>query len=399
MGRPRKQNREPFWRSERHCWFVYVAARQVRLSPDKDEAWRLWHEIMAKPPEPDRPIAPGPDIHVIEILDAFLDWCQRNKAPRTYDWYRDFFRHFVSTLPSALKVTDLKAYHLTQAMDARQDWSNNTRNNFVTAVKRAFNWALDEELIERNPVGRVKKPAREPREMAILPSEYAAIIDAVRDPNFRDLIEITWESGMRPQEIRKIEARFFDAAASRIIFPPKEAKGKKYYRIIYLTPRAKDIVAGLAESRPHGPLLLNSEGQPWTKDAINCSFRRLRVVLGLRIMEANGEAIEEVPRFRKWDVKAERLAEARREHRERLKRRRKDIKKRAMELTKQYHLGALRKGYATEALKAGIDVVSLAHLMGHRDPSMISKVYGQVQHDPDYMASLAKRTKRKAIGG
>jgi hypothetical protein len=33
--------------------------------------------------------------------------------------------------------------------------------------------------------------------------------------------------------------------------------------------------------------------------------------------------------------------------------------------------------------------------MGHRDPSMISKVYGQVQHDPEYMASLSERTKRK----
>jgi hypothetical protein len=37
---------------------------------------------MAKPPEPDRPIAPGPDIQVIEVLDAFLGWCQRHKAAR-----------------------------------------------------------------------------------------------------------------------------------------------------------------------------------------------------------------------------------------------------------------------------------------------------------------------------
>jgi hypothetical protein len=35
----------------------------------------------------------------------------------------------------------------------------------------------------------------------------------------------------------------------------------------------------------------------------------------------------------------------------------------------------------------------MCRLMGHRDPSMISKVYGQVQFDPEYMASLANRTK------
>jgi integrase len=301
VARPRKQCPEPFWRSERDCWFVQIGKRQHRLAPDKDEAWQLWHEIMAKPPEPDRPLTPGPDIQVNEILDAFLDWCQKHKAPRTYNLYRDFFRHFVAMLPPALKVTDLKAYHLTQAMDIRPEWSNNTRNDFVSAVKRAFNWALDEEMIERNPIARAKKPAREAREMAVLPAEYALIIEAIRDPNFRDLIEFSWETRPRPQEIRKIEARFFDARASRIVFPPKEAKGKKYYPIIYLTPRARDIVARLAETRPRGPLVLNSEGQAWTKDAINCAFRRLRVTLGLQIMEANGEAIEEVPRFRKWD--------------------------------------------------------------------------------------------------
>ena len=55
MGRPRKQNREPFWRSDRSCYYVQHGTRQVRLSPDKDEAWRLWHEFMARPPEPDGP--------------------------------------------------------------------------------------------------------------------------------------------------------------------------------------------------------------------------------------------------------------------------------------------------------------------------------------------------------
>lgn len=397
MGRPKR--REPFWRSDRQCYYVQHGTRQIRLSPDKEEAWRKWHEFMAKPPEPEPIFVPGPDTQVVEILDAFLDWCSRHKAPRTYDWYRDFFRHFVSTLPPALKVTDLKPYHLTQAMDGRADWSNNTRNNFVTAVKRAFNWVLDEELIERNPVGRVKKPAREAREMAILPTEYAAIIDAVRDPNFRDLIELNWESGMRPQEIRKIEARFFDPETSRIVFPPKEAKGKKYHRVIYLTPRAKEIVTRLAESRQHGPLLLNSEGKPWTKDAINCAFRRLRVTVGLRIMMAKGEKTEHVPRFRKWDIEPERLADARRAHRETLKRRRKEIRKRAMELTRQFHLGALRNGYATEALKAGIDTVTVAHLLGHRDPSMVSRIYGQVQNDPAHMASAAMRAKRNGTTG
>jgi hypothetical protein len=76
--------------------------------------------------------------------------------------------------PPALKVTGLKPFRLTRAQEARPDWSNNTRDDFVTAVKRAFNWALDEELIEKNPVARAKKPARDAREVIAMPAPHAA---------------------------------------------------------------------------------------------------------------------------------------------------------------------------------------------------------------------------------
>ncbi len=204
------------------------------------------------------------------------------------------------------------------------------------------------------------------------------------------MIEFNWVTGARPQGSRKIEARFFDG--SRIVFPPKEAKGKKYYQIIYLNPRPTEIVERLVNEHPEGPLLLNSEGKPWTEDAINCTIRRLRSRLGQRLMKPGD--IEEIPRFRKWDVPKERLVEARAAHRERLAWRRKDVKKRAIELSKQYHLGALRKGFATKAPKNGVEVVSLARMMGHRDPSMLSRVYAQVQSDQEYMSEQAIKAKK-----
>jgi integrase len=101
-------------------------------------------------------------------------------------------------------------------------------------------------------------------------------------------------------------------------------------------------------------------------------------------------------RFKKAGVEAEKLVEAKSTHRANVKEWQKDEQRLARELGTKYHLDAFRKGFATEALKAGVDVVGLAHLMGHRDASMISRVYGQVQHDPEYMASLSERTKQKA---
>src|SRR5262249_39557279 len=157
-------------------------------------------------------------------------------------------------------VADLKPYHVTRALAGFPQWSNNTKHDFISAVKRAFNWAADEEMIERSPLARVKKPAREAREMAVSPAEYAGGIAAIQEPNFRDLIELSWETGARVQELRKIEARFLDLDTSRVVFPPKLSKGKKYHRVIYLTGQAQAILRRLAEAHPQGVLLRNSEG-------------------------------------------------------------------------------------------------------------------------------------------
>jgi hypothetical protein len=37
-----------FWRKSVKCYYVHHADRMVRLSPDKDEAERLWHQLMIK---------------------------------------------------------------------------------------------------------------------------------------------------------------------------------------------------------------------------------------------------------------------------------------------------------------------------------------------------------------
>jgi integrase len=60
-------------------------------------------------------------------------------------------------------------------------------------------------------------------------------------------------------------------------------------------------------------------------------------------------------------------------------------------------MGPFRKGFTTEALKNGVDTVTLAHLLGHRDAAMISRVYGRVQQDPTFMAEAARKAKTARV--
>ena len=187
----------------------------------------------------------------------------------------------------------------------------------------------------------VEKPAYQPRETHVTPVDKETILAAVKLPQFRDLIELAWETGSRPNELRRIEAKHVQG--ERIVFPPREAKGKKHIRVIYLgTDKAREIVHRLSVSHPSGALLRNSEGAAWTKDAINCAFCRLKKKIGVK-----------------------------------------------------FHLGAYRKSFVTEGIKNGVDLATLAHLAGHRDATMISKVYARVQADPVHMMDSA----RKAVKG
>jgi len=49
-------------------------------------------------------------------------------------------------------------------------------------------------------------------------------------------------------------------------------------------------------------------------------------------------------------------------------------------------------------LKAGVDAVTVAYLLGHRNPSMLSRVYDHVQQDPEHMAKAAARAKGSQAG-
>jgi site-specific recombinase XerD len=57
----------------------------------------------------------------------------------------------------------------------------------------------------------------------------------------------------------------------------------------------------------------------------------------------------------------------------------------------KYSLYALRHSWATHALERGIDSVTVAVLMGHRDPSTLARVYQHLTHNPVYLREQAKR--------
>ena len=108
--------------------------------------------------------------------------------------------------------------------------------------------------------------------------------------------------------------------------------------MVWLTPSAQEITNRLVNERPEGPLFRNSFGKPWTKNSIAHAFQRLSAQVGFRVMA--------------------------------------------------YHI---RHTFATDALVAGVDPVTVGVLMGHKDATMVARVYQHVAYRSEHLkASLEK---------
>ena len=335
----------------------------------------------------DRP-EPATADAVVSVLDAFLDWCQKHRAPRTYDWYRDYLQSFAGSIPRDLRVDRLKPIHVQQWVDAQPGWGSGKRGA-ITAVQRAFNWAARIGLIEANPVRHVEKPRAGRRDVVITHEEYAWILGQVRDEEFRDLFVVCWETGCRPQEILAVEARHVDESGGRWVFPPDEVKGKKSHRVVYLTDRALEITRRLMARHPEGPLFRNTDGRPWHPYALNCRFGRLRLAHGRQRIQELGLM---PPRIKRLDAARRSDSESKAAHEEALLRRRERIAELAREHGTKWCLYHFRHSFATRMLEAGTDALTVSALLGHADGAMLAKVYSHLSRNGAYLREKVRAT-------
>jgi integrase len=382
---------KPFFRAPRGLWYVEIDRRQVNLGPDRDEAFRRYHDLMAR--GRDQPEPPTDDA-VALLLDAFLDWCQKHRAARTYDWYRDYLQSFANSIPRNLSVERLKPIHVQQWVDSQAGWGSGKRGA-ITAVQRAFNWAAKMGLIETSPVRHVEKPRAGRREVVITPGEFAWILGRVGDEEFRDLLVVCWETGCRPQEILTVEARHVDLGGGRWVFPPDEAKGKKAHRVVYLTEQALEITQGLMARHPEGPLFRNTNGRPWHPYALNCRFGRLRLAHGRQRIEKLGLL---PPKIKRLDVAHRRNPKTRAAHEEAVRRRGKLIAGLARDHGTKWCLYHLRHSFATRLLEAGTDALTVSALLGHADGAMLAMVYSHLSKSDVYLRDAVRAAAKSHDG-
>ncbi|NQV26375.1 MAG: tyrosine-type recombinase/integrase [Rhodopirellula sp.] len=380
---------KPWFRKERQAWFVTINGAQHNLGPDKNQAYDRFHELMRQPTQRrvSSQLMPA-------IIDEFLDWSLRNRAAPTYEWYRYRLERFAQMYPN-LRIADLRPFHVERWV-AQYDFSRTSRRNYLRSVKRCVRWAKLQGIVDSDPIAELEVPSADRKEVVVSEDEYTQILTSIRDAGLKDLVEVTWQTGCRPQESLRVEARHVDVKRQRWVFPTTESKGRKQPRIVYLNDSAFEITMRLVQRNPTGRLFRNSKDEPWTKDSVGCAFTRIMIRMGKLELKRQGIAVSDhdidamIPTLKRTKRSQGRVvnkteSELRSEARIKL------ANKLAASVAPRYSLYALRHTWATRALESGLDGLTVAILMGHSDPSTLAKVYQHLTHDPQHMLSLAKR--------
>ena len=149
----------PWYWPERNAWFTILTGQRHPLGDHPSDLplplkrkgkWvippsieKQFHSLLAAPEV--RTIAlTTSGLSVSELFDKFLDWTQKNKAARTFEWYRDHLQSFLNHLGTGrIAASDLRPFHVIEWIGKHPGWSPAYHRGAIVAVQRPFNWAQE----------------------------------------------------------------------------------------------------------------------------------------------------------------------------------------------------------------------------------------------------------------
>lgn len=289
MGRPHK----PWLRKDSQTWVVKIKGKQYTLAKGKKnraEAIKAFHELMASIDRP--PTGDTSSVTVGSLADYFLTWSKNRHTAGHYERNALYVRSWVEfigrqRLASSISHEDVERWFasvdLARQKKGKTDWSPSTKQTVIEILRRQYGWGMKHKppFVFDNPLRDLVGPGYEQREATLDAATVAKILAATKDHPVRHVIEFMWETGCRPSEAYWMEIKHVNMAQGVVIMASKTTRVTKKKRVIYLTPRAKEIVAAMIAAYGSGPVFRRDTGKPWDYNAVNHIFGRLRAKLGL----------------------------------------------------------------------------------------------------------------------
>jgi site-specific recombinase XerD len=280
--------KKPWFRNQTGWWYVSIrngsSYDQVKLvkAPNTKEGKKLAEEELIQElaargfdKDLDSPVGNCNWITVGHVMRGFLAHSRSKHLPETAETYRYLIMPFLKAFAD-LRIHRLRKKHITMYLNTK-NYNSTSENRFIGAIKRAFNWAVEEEYISRNPIAHVRKPKALTRDRTLTQEERQLILSSIEDEAFNNFVRALSMTGCHPSEVARVTTQDVDIVKGLwILQKHKTAKQTGQPRIVYLCQEAFELTKSLIEKHPTGPLFLNKVGKAWTRNAIRIRFRRLR---------------------------------------------------------------------------------------------------------------------------
>jgi len=337
--------RKPFFRKSTKCWYVKDSdGKFVRLDPDEETAFRLWNQIL----EVQR-VGVSDDVSFSAIAEA---WAQEHQNLLSAEKFRQAVTHlanFATSVDGKLAVDVSKNDLLTWMKLPKRGqkvWAVNTQRDAARAIKRVFQWAVDERKLSWNPLAGIRISEGKSRVTTISYEDHARLVihcRAIKEARPFALYLIASRCGSRPKQIREVMAKHVLADGTAWLFEEHKTRTKTGRPlVVYLSPCLQTLTRILLANRSSGEcLFLNANGEPWKKNTVVHRMKRLREKLGLP-----GDLV----------------------------------------------VYAYRHSFATGSLLAGNSLATVAALLGHSSTSMVSRVYGHLDQHKQHLLDAVRKT-------
>ncbi len=296
MSRSRPASNPLSYHKHTGQYYVTRDKKRVYLGSDRDEALQRYHHLalgmssVAMDPKPFGPS--GSLVTVKELANRFLAAQQANwKAPETtLRSYKGWLRRFLKDHPN------LRAGEFTVEMFAawkvslrKRNYSPESINHYLTAVRSIFNFADDLDLLEKvpklkrvkneppRPVGSVEKPLYTTEQIHRL-LEHADIqlkvmlllgLNCGFGP--KDLHDLTWKH-IRGERVTLPRSK--TGICQTFLLWPETLQALEHLR-----RHRKELIGRMAKRGRHrsdgGSVFTTRFWKPWSKDSVAEQFRRL----------------------------------------------------------------------------------------------------------------------------
>jgi integrase len=293
---------------------VHHGGRKVRLAKGRENkklAEQAYRELLYL--RDSNPALESGQHTVASVIDLYLEHARTRYAERSL-YERQLLLQAFAEAHGFRKVNDRDClpFHLTSWLDAHAAWASDwTKAHVIAVIQRPFNWAAKQRLIACNPFrgvahrpGEPRRPLSDaefrallkaggrkrtfrpsPRKAKLYPSDHKRRMRPSAGARFRQLVVFLRFTGARPGEVGRLKWEHVDCDNAVIVLPKHKTSRTQRQprpRVIPLHPVVVKLLIHIKRRNDPGDFVfLTHRKTPWNRSNLSLRIRRARERAGI----------------------------------------------------------------------------------------------------------------------